>query len=280
MGTDPTSTAEHARVRIDRDRARRAFDAYVGAYDAANPRIKLKIDHTYRVAQLCERIARSLELDERDVDLAWLCGLLHDIGRFEQVRRYDTFSDGASVSHAALGIDVLFGETPALDAPATTSIRAFVDSDACDELIRTAIATHSGFRLPADLDEHTRLFCDILRDADKIDIMNAVCLEPVEAIFGVSEGQIDASELSPAVVAAFDTRRTVRRDERRHPADYVVGFACFVFELVYPESRRAAREQGRVFELLDRPFTNAQTAREIARMTAELHAWLDDRCEG
>ncbi len=280
MGTDPASTAEHARVRIDRDRARRAFDAYVRAYDAASPRIKLKIDHTYRVAQLCERIARSLELDERDVDLAWLCGLLHDIGRFEQVRRYDTFNDGASVSHAALGIDVLFDETPAPDAPATTSICAFVDSDACDELIRTAIATHSGFRLPADLDERTRLFCDILRDADKIDIMNAVCLEPVEAIFGVSEGQIDASELSPAVVAAFDARRTVRRDERRHPADYVVGFACFVFELVYPESRRAAREQGRVFELLDRPFTNAQTAREIARMTAELHAWLDDRCEG
>lgn len=268
-------------MRVDRERARRAFDGYVAHYDAENPRIKLKIDHTLRVAKLCERIATSLGLSAEDVDLAWLCGLLHDIGRFEQVRRYDTFSDAASVSHAALGVEVLFGDVEgAAPDPAPGSIRAFVDDDAQDGLIRTAVATHSDFRLPDDLDERTRTFCDILRDADKVDIMNAVCLEPVEAIFGVSEAQIDASPLSPAVIDAFRARRTVRREERTHPADYVVSFACFVFELVYPESRRAAREQGRVFELLDRPYTNADTARTIAAMSAELRTWLDARCEG
>ena len=264
---------------IDRTRARQAFDSYVAAYDADNPRIRLKIDHTYRVAQLCERIATSLQLGSADVDLAWLCGLLHDIGRFEQVRRYDTFNDGASVSHARLGVEVLFeGTDAAKPASAPSSIRTFLDDASCDELIRTAVATHSDFRLSPDLDKRARLFCDILRDADKIDILNAVCHEPVEAIFGVSERAINASPLSPAVIAAFDARRTVRREERAYPADYVVGFACFVFELVYPESRRIAREQGHVFALLDRPFTNADTAKEIARMGAELRTWLDASC--
>ncbi len=32
---------------IDRDQARAAFKSYTDAYDATNPRIALKIEHTY-----------------------------------------------------------------------------------------------------------------------------------------------------------------------------------------------------------------------------------------
>lgn len=35
---------------IDRTRAAAAFKTYTDAYDAANPRIALKIEHTYHVA--------------------------------------------------------------------------------------------------------------------------------------------------------------------------------------------------------------------------------------
>lgn len=257
-------------MQIDREHARQAFDAYVRAYDATNPRIKLKIDHTYRVAVLCARIARSLDLAPQEVDLAWLCGLLHDIGRFEQVHRFDTFSDAASVSHAHLGTGILFGQGV---------IRNFVDDGTSDELLRQAIDVHSDFRLPEGLDHRTRMFCDILRDADKIDILKAVCLEPTEAIIGVSDEELGRSDISPAALEAFYGHRTMLRSERSLPADHIVGFACFVFELVYPESRRIAHEQGRVFELLGRPFTNERTARQIAEMSDHVHAWLDSAAQ-
>ena len=42
---------------LDRSRALRAFAGYAAGYNAADPKVKLKIDHTYRVAALCERIA-------------------------------------------------------------------------------------------------------------------------------------------------------------------------------------------------------------------------------
>ena len=42
---------------IDRARAARAFAAYVRPYNSADPKVALKISHTYRVAALCERIA-------------------------------------------------------------------------------------------------------------------------------------------------------------------------------------------------------------------------------
>lgn len=140
---------------IDRTRAAAAFKTYTDAYDAANPRIALKIEHTYHVAEACDAVAREQGWSPQDIDLAWLCGLLHDMGRFEQLRRWDTFKDAESMSHAALGVEVLFGENPA-DAPATTSIRDFIDDPVEDELIRASIAYHSDFRLPAQLDERAR----------------------------------------------------------------------------------------------------------------------------
>ena len=36
-------------------------------------------------------------MPDRDVDLAWLIGLLHDVGRFEQLKRYGTFIDSQSI---------------------------------------------------------------------------------------------------------------------------------------------------------------------------------------
>ena len=97
-------------MTIDRRRAREAFAGYAARYNAADPKVKLKIDHTYRVAALCDRIAASLGLPPEERDLAWLCGLLHDVGRFEQLRRYGTFNDAESIDHAAMSARVLFEE--------------------------------------------------------------------------------------------------------------------------------------------------------------------------
>ena len=57
-------------MKLHRDRARRAFAASAANYTAGDAKVALKISHTYRVAALCERIARSLALEEPEVDLA------------------------------------------------------------------------------------------------------------------------------------------------------------------------------------------------------------------
>ena len=89
-----------ALLGIDRDRARAAFKSYTDAYDATNPRIALKIEHTYHVAEACDAVAREQGWSSEDIDLAWLCGLLHDMGRFEQLRRWDTFKDARARSRS------------------------------------------------------------------------------------------------------------------------------------------------------------------------------------
>lgn len=69
---------------IDRDFVSRKFNDYVAAYRAdGDTKVLLKVEHTYRVAALSEQIAKTIGLHEAGVDLAWLIGMLHDIGRFE-----------------------------------------------------------------------------------------------------------------------------------------------------------------------------------------------------
>ena len=264
---------------IDRPRAVEAFKTYTDAYDATNPRIALKIEHTYHVAEACNAVAREQGWSREDIDLAWLCGLLHDMGRFEQLRRWDTFKDAESMSHAALGVEVLFGKNLA-DAPAATSIREYIETDEYDELIHASIAYHSDFRLPTQLDDRMRRFCDIVRDGDKIDIMRTIADSTVDTILKVDEDTFLASPFSAPTLAAFDERRCVARDERDEPADYLVGLICFMFELVYPASRALAREQGDIYRLLDapfgikRPFFDSATQATWKRLKDEMRDWL------
>ena len=270
---------------IDRNRARAAFDTYVAAYDAANPRIALKVEHTLRVMELCERIARETGFTPAGVDLAWLCGMLHDIGRFEQLRRWDTFSDSASTSHAALGVEVLFGnEDHGSGTGATGIIHRFIDSnDELEEVIRAAVGFHSDYRLPEDLDVRTRALCDVVRDADKLDILRVASTDTVETVLNATEDELLVSAVSPAIEDAFFEHRTACYSERITPVDYLVNLACFAYELVYPASLEIADEQEYLYRALERPFgierpfENKVTAQLMNRMDGHLRAWVDEQ---
>lgn len=277
---------------IDRRRAREAFDSYVAAYDATNPRIALKVEHTLRVAELCERIAREAGFTPAGVDLAWLCGLLHDIGRFEQLRRWDTFSDAASTSHAALGVEVLFGskgDTGVADDDGSAAgtigiIHRFIDpNDELEEVIRAAVGFHSDYRLPEDLNVRTHAICDVVRDADKLDILRVASTDTVETVLNATEDELLASAVSPTIEDAFFEHRTAHYSERVTPVDYLVNLACFAFELVYPASLEIADEQEYIYRALERPFgitrpfENKATAQLINRMDGHLRAWVDEQ---
>ena len=84
---------------IDIINAKKVFNEYVKKYNANDGKIALKIAHILRVADLSKKIAISLNLSEENIELAELIGLLHDIGRFEQVRIYNTFIYKISINH-------------------------------------------------------------------------------------------------------------------------------------------------------------------------------------
>lgn len=147
---------------IDLTRVKMCFDEYVSNFDMSNKMIKDKYYHTYRVCELSKNIAKSLNLNDEDISLAYLIALLHDIGRFLQAKEYNTFDDLKSVDHAYLGYKILFEED---------LIRSFVDDDLYDDIIKKAILNHNKYEMQKDLNDRELLHSKIIRDADKLDII-------------------------------------------------------------------------------------------------------------
>lgn len=253
---------------VDRKRALAAFDAYTANYDRTDEKIRLKVDHTYRVAALCEQIGSSIGLSGQALDLAWTIGLLHDVGRFEQLRRYGTFADEQSIDHAQFGADILFRDE---------EIAKYLPDDTPQEalaLIETAVRSHSLYRIAEDMDERGRMYCHILRDADKIDIMRVNVDVPLTAIYNTTTQALKNSEVSEAVLRSFSEEHATLRSLKKTPVDYVAGHISLVYELVYPISVRIVSEQGYLDKLLHFESDIAKTREQFAWMRAQVQAYM------
>ena len=79
---------------IDILKAKKAFAEYVKNYDIKNDKIRLKVEHIERVSQVAKKLATKLELEDEDIKLAELIGLLHDIGRYAGVSSERHLIDG------------------------------------------------------------------------------------------------------------------------------------------------------------------------------------------
>ena len=280
-------------MKINREKALTAFKEYTDRYDSSRDMIRLKIEHTYRVCGLCQQIAKSLKLSEEEVDIAWLTGLLHDVGRFEQQRVYGTFSDAVSIDHAKYGARILFGEIweqktgisagseeslpEGIQADAGITIRDFVEDASEDQLLWTAVFYHSAYRIPEGLDEQTAMFCHILRDADKIDILKVNVDFPLEEIYNVSTEVLYRGEVTPEVMESFDEEHAVLRSLKKTAVDNVVGHISLVYELVYPESCHIVKQQGYLDKLMSFESKNPQTRKQFAHIREHMQAYLESK---
>lgn len=259
-------------MQIEKEIIVKRFKEYTETYDETDPKISLKIHHTYRVAELCQQIACSENMEKEECELAWTLGMLHDIGRFEQLRRYNTFSDAQSVDHAALGADILFvenGENPL--------IREFVKDRSEDDLIETAIRMHNTYRIAKGLDKRVEKFCHILRDADKIDILRVNIETPLEEIYNTTEKELYEAEITQAVMDSFYEHHATLRSIKRSPADHIAGHVSLIYELVFPESIRLVKQQGYWEKLIDFPSKNEKTKKQLQQLKQEMQQFLEQK---
>ncbi len=255
---------------INRKRAKEVFAEYVSSYDMNIGQNALKVKHTYKVADISEQIAKQLSLSSFDVDLAWLIGLLHDIARFEQNKRYGTFNDLASVDHANLGVEILFADG---------KIRDFLDKDDYDYIIEKAIRFHNKYRVDSSLDDRTKMFCNIIRDADKLDIFRVNQESSKEDVYEVSEESFRNSEFSDAVFESFFIEKVVFKQLKKNAVDGLACHLSLVYELIYPASVKIAVEQGYVEKMMSFKSENAKANEQLEKMSEKLKDYIGQRLE-
>lgn len=243
---------------IDLMHARKVFDDYLKQFDRKDEKIKLKIVHTEGVIRCASEICRRMKLEKEDVQLAELIALLHDIGRFEQLRLYDSF-EPTVMDHAAFGVQLLFGEKK--------MIRDFVQEDTWDQIIDTAIKKHSDYAVGAVANGRELLHACILRDADKLDNCRVKLEESVEVLLGCSPEAVGCQSISPQVWHECLNHCAIHSANRRTKMDYWVSYIAYFFDINYAETCNMILENDYVSRLVHRiPYSNRETAKMMERL--------------
>ena len=253
---------------MNREYVTKQFQKYTSKYNIASSEIQLKIEHTYRVANLCDSIAKSVdELSKREENLCWLIGLLHDIGRFEQMKRYRTFLDANSVDHAELGADLLFKEN-LLDLFWSKPITHMSETKEL-EIIESAIRQHNKLRISDNIGKDKIVYCSIIRDADKIDIFRISQEIPYEVRMTkkASDNNMPARR---EVMDCVRAHKCVPRMKDGTEFESLIAGCAMAFELEFSRSIELVREQGYLRQMLEYEPKNGSQEKQMQELRKEL----------
>lgn len=196
------------------------FNKYVSNYDLNNKDIRLKYNHSFRVMELSEKYANLLGLYEEDVKLAKTIGLLHDIGRFEQLAVYHTYNDSKSIDHADYSVEQLFDKE---------EIKRFYKNKNHWDIIRLAIKNHNKFAITGVSDDRCLLHCHLIRDTDKLDILYN--WSTLHDIFPIDED----IKFSSNVITSIRNHESVKKEDIKNPSDRNACFMAFIFDIHFDE---------------------------------------------
>lgn len=222
------------------------FSGYVQGFFRGGPsfdeHIALKRDHTWRVLQEAERITASLDIAQRLARLIELSALVHDIGRFPQLRDFGTFDDSRSVNHGLLGFRTLRREglLESLDPAAR-------------KLVLQTVLWHNRPSLPSGIPPDLDCALKAVRDADKLDIYRVVISHlqaPGPKDETVTLGLRDDPEAyNPAIVERVMAGRGVRYEQMGSVNDFALLLCSWSSDLNFEATRRAVLKRGYMADL-------------------------------
>lgn len=222
---------------MDIEKLKNIFKEHVEKYDINNINISRKLYHSYRVMDLSILLAKHNNLSDRDIEIATLVGLLHDYARFEQWNKYNTYDDLKSIDHGDLAVEKLFDDN---------EILKYCDNiDYYDE-IYDAIKYHNKYSYPSYLSDENKLFCRIIRDADKLDIFY---------LLGINKDLlVDDGNISEKVKEKFYNNELINRIDVNNGSDNIILSLAMVFDLEFDYSFKYLHDMkliNKIFDSLD-----------------------------
>lgn len=249
---------------IDLESAKQELIRHVKEIELENPRAPRKLEHIMRVAKISRKLASSLGLTEEQIQLAELIGLLHDIGRFEQYRVLNKNTSSivldteAKFNHGEAGVKILKKDN---------YIRKYAAQDTYDDLILTAVYEHNRYSLTEGLSKEKELFCKMIRDADKLDLMYeaiAIYWQEPEDIQEIEQGS-----LSEKMLVDFYQHKVTDNRNRISRTDQILRFASFVFDIHFPYSFKVLAENDYVSHMIERfDYKIKETKEEMEKVKA------------
>ena len=247
------------------ENAKKEFEIFVQQYDLEYPKMKRKLKHSYRVMENTGKIAKSLNLNEEEIEKAKIIGLLHDIGHFETIQIKDILKEDKKIDHGDYGVEILQKDN---------YIRRFIDQDKYDNIIFKAIKNHNKFKIEEGLSEEELLYAKIIRDADKLDIF----YEGVEMFWTKPEEieEVNNSKLSNKVVEAFNNNILIDRKDVLTKADGILSFIGFVFDINFKYDFEVLKKEDYINRILNKfRFKDKTTLNQMNQVRRTINEYIE-----
>ena len=212
------------------------FTNYTKEFDMNDKNIERKYFHSLRVMNLAESIAISEKLNENDIEISIVAGLLHDYARFTQWTNYHTYSDLKSIDHGDLGVELLFNQNEILN---------LYDNIKNYDEIYDAIKYHNKYSVSNKLSNHNKKIAYIVRDADKLDIFDIF-------IKGYLSFKECNNDISKEVQKNFYENKSINYKIISNDNDDIILKLAMLFDLKYKYSMKYVLENN----ILDKLYSN------------------------
>lgn len=216
------------------------FDDYTKRYPTEDAEVEANLsykkEHSLRVRDHMLTLGQDLHLDTNQLFLAEVIGLFHDVGRFEQYVKYHTFKDHLSEDHALLGLSVLERE------------RIFSGrvSELEMEIIFTAIRNHNQRIIDENVSGNTLMFCKLIRDADKLDILDLIINfyeNPERTPYLAVERNLLDERYSPEIIQRILSGEQISYSCVKTPVDIKLVRLAWLLDLTFPTSLTIAKRK-------------------------------------
>lgn len=233
---------------------RKMFINYAKKFDLKNKNIMNKFHHSFRVMEFSKDIAKSLNLSDEDVALAMTIGLLHDIARFRQWTEFETYSDSKSFDHGDVGVEIL-----------RTMIMEIEPDKEKQNIILKSVQYHNKYKIE-NLNEKETLFANIIRDADKLDIM-------IEQANTVESNFI----LNKDLVANIKNHRLCQNAKMQNYSDVVLRTICFIFDINFQYTFKFLKEKNIILNKINLLESNSNDP-QIQEVKNIVLQYLEKEC--
>ena len=252
---------------IDIEKSKNEFIKYTQKFNLENNNIKRKQLHSLRVMNISNTIAKELNLSKEEIGIATIIGLLHDIGRFEQYTKFNnTFKE--IIDHGDLGEEIL---------RKGKYIGKYINDDQYIDIVCIAIRNHNKYKIEEGLDKRQEMFCKIIRDADKVDIL----YEATEIFYSEKEiEEINKLLISQEIIEKINEKKQINKNELKQKGkiEKLLVILGFVFDINYRQSFEVIYKENYINKVFKRfNFKDEYTKKEMKKIQQLINGYIEEK---